>query len=103
MSEQNKESWHLDKRIGVSHIVTTLAIAISAFSYIQKLEVKIELMEQRLEIEIARSEKLDASLEARLEALRVEGKTERRQLGLEIKGYLNGINSKLDKVIERGR
>lgn len=103
MEAKNKESWHLDKRIGVSHIVTTLAIAISAFSYIQKLEVKIELMEQRLEIEIARSEKLDTSLEQRMEALRLEGKAERRELSREVKGLFNGINSKLDKVIERGR
>lgn len=62
MSINNKEHWHLEKKVSVGHLVTTVMIAVSALVYVQRMEHRIGLLEQRLEIEIARSAALDSDL-----------------------------------------
>lgn len=101
MEAKEKTTWHLDKKVGVSHILATASIAIMFFSFIQKQDVRIELLEQRLQIEVERSEKLDSALEHRIEMVRQEGKSERREIMTDIRQRFNSVDAKLDKVIDR--
>lgn len=100
---KEKANWHLDKKIGISHIISTALIAVTVMSYIQKQNVRIELLEQRLEIEISRSDRMDTDLGRRIEVVRKEGKAERKELMTDIRQQFNRMGSKLDKVIERAR
>lgn len=93
-------AWHLDKKVSVGHLVSTLILAVGFISYISKQDTRIGLLEQRLQIEIDRAEKADLEAKHDREALRQEGKAERRELANSIKEQLNRINAKLDTLIE---
>lgn len=99
MSINNKEHWHLEKKVSVGHLVTTVMIAVSALVYVQRMEHRIGLLEQRLEIEIARSAALDSDLSKRIEVTRKESKEERRQLSSDMRSGFKEVNGKLDQML----
>lgn len=71
--------WHLDKRLNVGHIISTVLLAVAAFTYINKFD-------QRLSI-------LEATTQARAEY--------QEQTNRALNNELRGINQKLDRLIER--
>jgi hypothetical protein len=44
--DRRHESWHLDKRINIGHILTTLAIAGSVFLWGSAIDRRVALLEQ---------------------------------------------------------
>ena len=86
--EQN--NWHLEKKVSVGHLVTTAMIAVSAMMYVNRMEHRISLLEQRVELSEAQHRENLNALQHRVESDRQENKAE-----------LRDIRSKLDRILER--
>lgn len=82
---EDKRGWHLDKTISVGHIISTLVIAVSVFTWVSSVDRRVD--QNSLSIKFVKEQQQQSS--ARIEALR-----------LEIKQDLNSINDKLDRLIE---
>jgi hypothetical protein len=77
--ENNK--WHLDKRISVGHLITTVAMVAAASMWLLRLEGRIDLVDQR-----------DAQLNTRIERI----DNQRQVRDIEILRRLERIEDKLD-------
>jgi len=69
----NQDYWHLDKRLNVGHILTTLTIVFAFFVWANKIDARITTLE------IRQAANIDTSRE--------------------IKGQLILLNDKLDKLL----
>lgn len=87
MTEQ-KANWHLDKTISVGHLVSTLVIAVSVFSWAMALDKRVE----QNSLAIAHLKEQQATEQKRIQDIRQE-----------IKQDLRDINTKLDRLIESQR
>ena len=59
--QQNNNRWHLDKRVSVGHLITTLAMVSAAAFWLLRLEGRIDLVELRDTQMIKRIEQIDRS------------------------------------------
>jgi len=82
----SQEHWHLDKKVNLSHMVTTMILLISGVVYVGDIDTKVE--KQGIQIE---------SLQEKVEQQRDDTKEMFDQLRSDMKG----IDQKLDKLIER--
>lgn len=82
----NGSGWHLDRRVSVGHIVTTLMVAVGVVVWMQRLEASALLNAQAVAQQAARIDRL-------------EQRTERRFR--EIKELLVRIEQKLDRKADR--
>jgi len=82
----DRKNWHLDKTISVGHLLSTVVIAISLFSWASAVDRRVEQNAQA--IKYLTKEQIEGQF--RLDALRSEIKTD-----------LRAINAKLDRLIER--
>lgn len=82
---EQKANWHLDKTISVGHLVSTLVIAVSVFSWAMALDKRVE----QNSLAISHLKEQQATEQKRIQELRQE-----------IKQDLRDINSKLDRLIE---
>lgn len=89
--------WHVDKRVSIGHIVTTLAVAIGMILYLGRVEGRVEQNATNLRNEIEQRKIADEVLEQRLSRneVRVE-----RDLS-EIKSALRRIEEKLGEKADR--
>ncbi len=81
----DKRSWHLDKTISVGHLVSTVIIAVSVFSWAITLDKRVE----QNSLSIAHMKEQQLADQKRLSELRNE-----------IRHDLRDINHKLDRLIE---
>ena len=75
----DKNTWHLDKTVSLSHILTTAVLAASIFTWGANMDKRVSLVEQ----EQTRQEK------------------DMRRLDVTIDTKLNAIDKKIDRLIER--
>jgi uncharacterized coiled-coil protein SlyX len=40
-------SWHLDKRVNIGHLLTTLSLAVALFVYVQQQDRRLTILEER--------------------------------------------------------
>ena len=40
--------WHVDKRLSIGHIITTLTVAVAVIAWMQNLESRVELNKQAI-------------------------------------------------------
>ena len=73
MEETNR--WHLKKEIQLGHLITTFTVAISAMVYINKIEQRVAVVETQMSAQ--------------------------RESAAILRGQLDKINDKLDRLIER--
>jgi len=85
-NEMADEHWHLDKKVNLSHMVTTMILLISGVVYVGDIDTKVE--KQGIQIE---------SLQEKVEQQRDDTKSMFTQLRSDMKG----IDQKLDKLIDR--
>lgn len=85
VDNNNPESWHLSKSINIGHILTTIAVVLSAFAYINAFDKR--LAETELKVVYLR-EAQDQ------QTVRTDEKFR------DIKTDLKDISKKLDKIIE---
>lgn len=82
----NSRQWHLDKTISVGHLLSTLVIAVSVFSWASALDRRVEKNAQSIMY---------------LTQQQVENKQSVENLRSEIRQDLRGINNKLDRLTEK--
>lgn len=83
--DNQKASWHLDKTISVGHLVSTVIIAVSVFSWAVTLDKRVE--QNSLSI-------------THLKEQQVTDRKQVQEMRSEIKQDLRDINAKLDRLIE---
>lgn len=74
------ESWHLDKRLNLSHLLTTLTIVITAMVYMSNQDKKIGVLAQRVDTHDVQIADLKKDLNERLN--RIESKLDRAIEGM---------------------
>ena len=82
----DEQHWHLDKKVNLSHMVTTMILLVSGVVYVGDIDTKVE--KQGIQIE---------SLQEKVEQQRDDTKSMFTQLRSDMKG----IDQKLDKLIDR--
>ena len=79
--QKEKQPWHLDRTVSLSHIITTASAIGAALMFASKLDTRVSLLEQ-------------ASTQQQKEV---------SDLKVVMREDLKNINGKLDRLIERGR
>jgi hypothetical protein len=72
--EQFSGGWHLSKSVSLSHIISTLVIALSLFAWGNKMDVRVSLLEQKDMVNERNADRIEAKVDA--------------------------LNSKIDRLIE---
>lgn len=85
----SQESWHLEKTISISHIITTIGIIGAALSAYYALSGRVTIVEERILNLLENQARIDAAQDANLEQFR----SQMRDSTVE-------INNKLDIVIQ---
>lgn len=83
--------WHLKREIQLSHILSTLAIAVSAAAYIVKMDQRLAVIESNMAEAVKYQTQRDAQQDDAA-----------RQADNLIREQLRSIDAKLDRLIERG-
>ena len=78
--------WHLDRRVSVGHIVTTLAVAVGVVLWMQRLEAGTMLNAQAAALQSVRIDRLEDRTESQFR---------------EIKESLARIEQKLDRKADK--
>lgn len=78
--EKDKQPWHLDRTISISHILTTVSAIGAALIFASKLDTRVSLLEQA-----SAQQQRDIS-----------------DFKSVVREDLKSINGKLDRLIERG-
>ena len=82
--------WHLDKRLNVGHLLTTLTIAGALFFWASKVDTRIALLEQTIGAWQSAQDKRDNLQDDQL--VRLADNT---------LDHVRAINEKIDRLIER--
>ena len=85
MDDSDRRGWHVDKGIGVAHIITTLMLIVTALWYVAGQDKRLAVLESGF-VYVQKSITMDQS--------RTEKKFD------ELKIDLRMINSKLDRIAE---
>jgi hypothetical protein len=59
--EQNNNRWHLDKRVSVGHLITTVAMISAAALWLLRLEGRVDLADNEIEHNAERIVELDTA------------------------------------------
>ncbi len=74
-TNQGPEGWRLKKEIQLGHLITTVTVAISAIVYVNKIEQRVAVVESQVNFQ--------------------------KETAGVLRGQLDRINDKLDRLIER--
>jgi hypothetical protein len=80
------DKWHLKREVQLSHIITTLAVAVSVAVYVQKIETRLALVELALIEQRERDKKQDQVA---------------AEVAAAVHNKLEKMDNKLDRLIER--
>jgi hypothetical protein len=69
--EEDYRHWSVDKRVNISHLLTTLAMIVSLFAWGNKIDMRVSTLEANYRNTISNSEILNRRLE------RIEDKLDR--------------------------
>lgn len=75
-----RRSWHLDKTLNVSHIITTLAIAGTLFGYASSMDKRVAILEEQMRSQ----QQATISTQDSVRSLQVDVRDELRALRAEI-------------------
>jgi hypothetical protein len=87
------ERWHLDRRVSVGHIVTTILVAVSAAVWMMRLESHVLLNEQAI---LAQSARIDW-IEQAVKEDQVEIKSTLRRIWDTLRRVEEKVARKVDK------
>ncbi|MBS9781464.1 MAG: hypothetical protein KGV56_03120 [Gammaproteobacteria bacterium] len=88
----NKEPWHIDKRLSIGHLLSTISLICVLAGFIHKMDTRLAVTEARLEI-----------VEKQLQDSKEQFTKQLERLTLSIDARLNRIDNKLDKLITKDR
>lgn len=78
--------WHLKKEIQLTHVISTVTLALSAVWYMGKIEQRIAIVERQQSVQSEKDATQDQVVRESLALLRQD---------------LSSLNAKLDRLIER--
>jgi hypothetical protein len=61
--EYRIDGWHLDKRISVGHLVTTLTVIVAFASWMMKIEEKIAVSQAQINVNTGRIERMERMMD----------------------------------------
>lgn len=82
--------WHLDKRLNLGHLASTVVVAVALFSYINAIEDKA--IANTLNISVLKAQRKE-------DMMRIEA--QRKEDVVRIEKQLGNINNKLDKLLSK--
>lgn len=85
--------WHLDKRLNISHLLTTFAMAASIMWWGAAMDRRVAVLEEARQQQRATDERQDADLYRTLTAMKEESRL--------LRDELRETTRKLDRLIER--
>lgn len=83
---QTDNQWHLDKRLNIGHLITTVGLAAAAFAWAGALDKRVALVEMGVEQQRLRDADQDR---------------QRDRLSREVVVHLQSVEEKIDRLIER--
>lgn len=89
----DRRNWHLDKSVSLSHLLTTVTLAVGGAWYIMGMETQIALGREQMKYTQVRVDQMQAVLG--------EGNVPLRRDIDRIQSDLNKVNDKLDQLIIR--
>lgn len=92
IEQQQREHWKWDKHVNVGHVITTLVMVVSVFTWVGKTDQRIAILEERIANSQALTETLNAAVAHQMSLMRDEFRLVREEL--------SHTNSKLDRFIE---
>jgi hypothetical protein len=90
-TENTGRDWHLDRRLQITHILSTMALGVGAVLYVGDIRKDVEVLKVQQTAQVARDQAQD------------DDRSEQKR---DIQTQLEKIDSKLDRLIEsnaRGR
>lgn len=91
--DDDPRHWHLDKRLNLSHLITTLAMAASIMWWGAALDRRVAVLEEARLSQRQTDERQDADLYRTLNAMKEESRM--------LRDELRETTRKLDRLIER--
>lgn len=88
MIVNEQKDWHLDRRLQITHILSTMALGIGAVMYVGDIKRDVEVLKAQQSAQRERDAKQDQDVTEKL-----------RSVG----GQLDRVEVKLDRLIERGQ
>lgn len=95
--ERRDTSWHVEKKVSVSHMISTIVLAGALVGVYQDMDNRQVRVEAAVEHIKAEAKRIDQSHNRRMDAIRVEQKEAVKK----VDRNLDKINNKLDRLIER--
>ena len=93
--------WDFDKRISLGNVLTVVVIAASFFAYVSKMDRRIDLLEQRVEIEVQQRKETQAISDHRFETDRAEARQERKEITQMVNDGFATLNDKIDRLVRK--
>lgn len=90
----DREPWHLDKRVNLGHLLTTLSLAVAIFVWASAMDRRVAVLEEKAAVQRERDANQDSTASAAVILLRNE------LTGL--RDEIRETNRKLDRIFERG-
>lgn len=84
--EHERREWHLDKTVSIGHIISTLIITMSVFSWALTIDKRVEQNVQSIKFLTQNQKRVESRVDSTKQEIRQD---------------LQAINSKLDRLIER--
>lgn len=85
-SDQERERWHLDKRIPIATLVTLLVLTIGGVLHIAEIRKDVELLREQQRAMVDRMDRRDSTTD---------------QSSSEMRRWLERMEAKLDKLVEK--
>lgn len=95
-TEESIRHWHLDKRLNIAHIFSTIAMIVTAVLYISKMEARIVLLEQQVHHQREYIEVLAENQERSV----AQGFAAIQQGLVRVEGRLDRIEKRTEKLVD---
>ena len=84
-TEDRPADWHLDRRLQITHILSTLSLGVGAVLYVGDIRKDVEVLKAQVVVQVSRDQRQDSDVAARQQDLQAR---------------LDRIDEKLDRLIE---
>ena len=84
-NEKPAADWHLDRRLQITHILSTLSLGVGAVLYVGDIRKDVEILKAQNVVQASRDQRQDSDVAARQQ---------------DLQSRLDRIDEKLDRLIE---
>lgn len=88
--EVDRRGWHLDKTLNVTHILTTMVIAGSLFSYANNMDRRVAVLEEKMQMQALENQRSTAEVRELASDVKHEIRLLRTELMQIVRAKANG-------------